>query len=75
MRTDDLDIWKQSTGKDITIGQKVRISSDYEHISEWQGEYPIVGINLDPRTGKLDITLADGYELYDGWSIHDLIPA
>lgn len=80
LRRDDLDLWLNSTGKELAIGQEVKVDQTSAGASNWASDWKgltlvVVGIVLDPKSGKADIHLADGDQVTDGFSVQDLLPA
>ena len=78
-RRDDLDFWLKVSGSELTIGTKVTVDQANAGASDWKSDWKdqvlvVTGIVLDPKTGKANVHLADGTDVTDGFSVHDLLP-
>jgi hypothetical protein len=52
------------------------VSPENDYASDWPETYVITGLNWDPKSRRINITIADNFEDggSDGWTPDDLIP-
>jgi hypothetical protein len=62
--------------KPLQLGTLVKVSPENDYASDWPETYVITGLNWDPKSRRINITIADNFEDggSDGWTPDDLIP-